>query len=116
MQHTMALAIAPTRNARLATLLELYGCADVVAPVDAIAYGRRAGQLIGRIVGTQKAFPATEEPIRHTTSAQKEGGSLLEALETIGHAPRSDRLTLLLAASASLLMAGSALLYSLSDL
>jgi hypothetical protein len=112
MQQTMAWAIVPARNERLARLLELYRCADVVAPVDVIAYGRRAGELIGRAVGRPKRL-FTEEPTQHATFAETAGGSLLEV-------PRSDRLTLLLAASASLLllaasasllMTGSAPLY-----
>ena len=106
--HAMAWAIAPTRNERLASLLERYGCPDVVAPVDAMAYGRRAGQVIGRALARPKAVPATEKPVPHMASAETQPGSLLAAL---GHAPRSDRLTLFAAASASVLLAGSTLLF-----
>jgi len=59
--HAMAWAIAPTRNERLASLLERYGCPDVVAPVDAMAYGRRAGQVIGRALARPKARPGNRE-------------------------------------------------------
>ena len=33
-------------SARLPELLEAFGCADVVAPVDADAFGSKAGELI----------------------------------------------------------------------
>jgi hypothetical protein len=33
----------------LAELLKVFGCADIVAPVDAVAFGRRAGELITRV-------------------------------------------------------------------
>ena len=38
----------PAGSNRLSVLLKLYACADVVAPVDDVAFGRRAGGLICR--------------------------------------------------------------------
>src|SRR5690242_1363711 len=33
----------------LAELLKAFGCADIIAPVDAVAFGRRAGELMTRV-------------------------------------------------------------------
>ena len=33
----------------LAELLKVFGCADIIAPVDAVAFGRRAGELMTRV-------------------------------------------------------------------
>jgi recombinational DNA repair protein (RecF pathway) len=48
MQHTTAWNSAPTDKNRLTGLLQYFGCADVVAPLDADAFSRRAGELICR--------------------------------------------------------------------
>jgi hypothetical protein len=48
MQHKTAWNFAPAGNNRLRELLKLYGCEDVVAPVDGDAFGRRASELIRR--------------------------------------------------------------------
>jgi hypothetical protein len=46
MGHTAAVNFAPA--ARLPELLKTLGCANVVASVDADAFGKRAGELISR--------------------------------------------------------------------
>jgi hypothetical protein len=106
MQHAATWNFAPAVDEkRLAELMSLFGCPDVIASVDAEAFGKRAGELIARVVRRPRGVPRTEEPIQSPT----ERSSFLKVLE---HAPRSDRLTLLVAASASasMLIAGAALL------
>ena len=49
--HTTARNSAPTDRNRLNELLQAFGCADVVAPVDADAFARSAGELICRTRG-----------------------------------------------------------------
>ena len=52
MQHTTAAwNSTPTDKNRLSVLLQSFGCADVVAPVDADAFARSAGELISRMRG-----------------------------------------------------------------
>ena len=48
MQHTAELKFAPAGKSRLPELLDAFGCADVVAPVDADAFAKKAGELISR--------------------------------------------------------------------
>ena len=106
MQHAATWDFAPAVDKkRLAELMSSFGCTDVIASVDAEAFGKRAGELIARVVSRPRAVPRTEKPIQSTTSAAR--SSFLKVLE---HAPRSDRLTLLVAAWASMLIAGAALL------
>jgi hypothetical protein len=94
MGHTAAVNFAPAT--RFPDLLKVFGCADVVADVDATGYGKRAGDLISRAANTRVSSKSTS------------------LLDIIDHAPSSDRLTLFAAtaASASLLAlgAGAALL------
>jgi hypothetical protein len=110
MQHAATWDFAPAVDEkRLAELMSSFGCTDVIATVDAEAFGKRAGELIARVVRRPRAVPRTEKPIQSTTSAATERSSFLKVLE---HAPWSDRLTLSVAASASasMLIAGAALL------
>ena len=48
MQHKTAWNFALAGSNRLRELLKLYGCEDVVTPVDEDAFGRRASELIRR--------------------------------------------------------------------
>lgn len=48
MERTATWNFAPADNNRLAELLNSFGCADVVAPVDEDTFGRRAGELMCR--------------------------------------------------------------------
>ena len=48
MQHTPQRNFARPDNNRLPDLMKLFGCADVIAPVDEDTFGRRAGELICR--------------------------------------------------------------------
>jgi hypothetical protein len=48
MQQTATRNFAQADDNRLADLMKLFGCADVVAPVDEDTFGRRAGELICR--------------------------------------------------------------------
>ena len=48
MQQTPTWSFAPADKNRLADLMKSFGCADVVAPVDAAEFGRRACELICR--------------------------------------------------------------------
>ena len=98
-------------NNRLAELMKSFGCADVIASVDAEEFGRRAGELIRMAVKGRKALLRTEDAPRATKSAETERFSLLNVLQ---NAPRSDRLTMLAstAACASLLIAAGAAVLS----
>jgi len=62
-QHTTAWNSAPPDKNRLSELLQSFGCADVVAPVDADAFARSAGELIyrtrGKIVTRKKGKTTT---------------------------------------------------------
>ena len=44
---------APTQNARLGELLMLLGCGDEIAPFDASALGKKAGELIAKVSSHQ---------------------------------------------------------------
>jgi hypothetical protein len=52
---------------RLADLLKVFGCADVIAPVDELAFGRRAGELI--VQGVGKKLPFLDARIRQYYSS-----------------------------------------------
>jgi hypothetical protein len=47
MQQTTIRNFAPA-DGSLADLMKLFGCADLIAPVDEDTFGRRAGELICR--------------------------------------------------------------------
>jgi hypothetical protein len=98
MQQTATWNFPPAGKARLAELLESLGCADVVAPVDMVAFGKRAGDLIRQGAGGQSI------PSQNGSAT----GLLLHLLQ---NAPPSDRHTMVAAvtASASLLVAAGAL-------
>jgi hypothetical protein len=49
MQYTAQRKFSPAEPRRLPNLLEVFGCADVIAAVDADAFGRKAGDLIYQI-------------------------------------------------------------------
>jgi hypothetical protein len=48
MQHTAIWTFAPADAKRLPELLESFGCADVVAPIDDVRFGKKASELICR--------------------------------------------------------------------
>jgi hypothetical protein len=48
MQQTSAWNFVAPPDNRLAALMKAYGCADVIAPVDVEAFGRKAGELIAQ--------------------------------------------------------------------
>jgi hypothetical protein len=78
--------------AGLPALLEAFGCADVVAPVDVAAFGKRAGDLIRQGARAQR--------IRHEEE-ESTAGLLLTVLQ---NAPPSDRHSMVAAVSASALL------------
>ena len=49
MQDTAERKVPPAEPSRLPKLLDAFGCADVIAAVDAEAFGRKAGELICQI-------------------------------------------------------------------
>ena len=64
MQHTADCKFAPTGKSRLPDLLYVFGCADLVAPVDEDAFARKAGELIslrkaGKLISRKKAETVT---------------------------------------------------------
>jgi hypothetical protein len=120
MQTAATWNFAPADDNHLAELLKLFGCADVVASVDADVFGRRTGELIRRGIST-KAPLQTEEALSRNLEKEPALSTELQSaperislLDVIHHSPRYDRLTLLVtaAASASLLLAGAAFLDS----
>ena len=48
MQRTAEWNFAPADSKRLADLMKLFGCADVIAPIDAESFGKRVGELLTR--------------------------------------------------------------------
>jgi hypothetical protein len=78
MQHTGTWDFAPAVDKkRLAELMSSFGCTDVIATVDAEAFGKRAGELIAQVVRRRRAVPRTEKPIQSTTSVATERSSFL---------------------------------------
>jgi recombinational DNA repair protein (RecF pathway) len=55
MQHTATWNFAPADAKRLPELLRSFECGDVIAPVDDVAFSKKAGELICR----NKAEPVT---------------------------------------------------------
>jgi hypothetical protein len=107
-QAARAWNFAPTDTNRLAELMKLFECADVIAPVDVDAFGRRAGELIRRAV-------SSKPPLQSGAISPRREEKRPSLLNVIHYAPRSDRLTLLVAAAAStslLIAAGAVLLGS----
>jgi hypothetical protein len=50
MEHNRKIRVfTPTQNARLEELLVLFGCGDEIAPFDADALAKRAGELIASV-------------------------------------------------------------------
>jgi len=49
MQYTAQRKFPPVEPSRLPKLLDALGCADLIAAVDADAFGRKAGDLISQI-------------------------------------------------------------------
>ena len=47
--------VKPAGSNRLRELLKLYACADLVAPVDVGAFGKRAGELLTRVAFNKRA-------------------------------------------------------------
>ena len=62
MQHTATWNLPPP--ARLSELLASFGCADVIAPIDAAAFGRRAGELIRQGARSQSSVRRDGHPQR----------------------------------------------------
>ena len=111
MQQTATWNFAPPGNNcnnRLTELMKSFGCADVIAPVDAEAFGKRAGELIRWGVRAPKALLQIEEASLPATE-QTERISLLTVLH---NAPWFDRLTLVAAAAASLLVGAGAVFFN----
>jgi hypothetical protein len=86
MQQTATWNLPPPTH--LTELLELFGCADVIAPVDAMAFGRRASDLIRQ--------GARGKRVRY-----EEEGTPSVLLSVLRNAPPSDRNTMVAAAAAS---------------
>src|SRR5207248_3028421 len=57
MQHTAEWNFARPDNNRLIDLMKLFGCADVIAPIDAESFGRRVGELLTRAVSGEQHVP-----------------------------------------------------------
>jgi hypothetical protein len=48
MEHTAEWNFARPDNNRLTDLLKMFGCADIIAPIDAESFGKRVGELLTR--------------------------------------------------------------------
>jgi hypothetical protein len=64
MQYIAERKFPPAETSRLPKLLDAFGCADVIAAVDADAFGRKAGELIsqkkaGELISRKKAENVT---------------------------------------------------------
>jgi hypothetical protein len=55
MQHAATTWLPASADKRLAELMKVFGCADVIAPVDAEAFGRRARELLTRVAFGKRA-------------------------------------------------------------
>jgi hypothetical protein len=55
MRHAATTWTFASADNRLAGLMKAFGCADVIAPVDAEAFGRRAGELLKHIAFGKRA-------------------------------------------------------------
>ena len=55
MQHAATTWTFASADNRLAELMKTFGCADMIAPVDAEAFGKRAGELLTRVVFSKRA-------------------------------------------------------------
>src|SRR5262245_667784 len=108
MQHTATSAwdFAPADN-RLAELMKLFGCADVIAPIDGAAFGRRMGELLTRSLNSPKPAPPSKAEPANADEASRSGESPKSQGDTGGFrhllqcAPRSDRVMLAVTAAAS---------------
>jgi hypothetical protein len=130
--HTAAATwnFVPADNSRLTELMNLFGCVDVIAPVDADAFCKRAGDVIWRGATLPKvavqtadkvAVQTAEKPIREDEKSTLQS-NLLEVrsisertslLNVLHNAPRSDRLIMLAAAAGSIsLLIGAAAVLS----
>jgi hypothetical protein len=78
MQQTATWNFAPADRNRLADLMKSFGCADVVAPVNAAEFGRRACELICR----KKA-----ESVTPAAAAGKYRLRALQCFETAAQSP-----------------------------
>jgi hypothetical protein len=81
MQDKTTWNFAPPVNNRLRELLKLYGCDDVVAPVDGDAFGRRASELIRR--GISRRWAASLKAADVATRAAPKTPSKLKERKTI---------------------------------
>ena len=62
MQRTVGWNFGPPDGKPLADLMKLFGCEDVIAPVDAGAFGKRAGEVISRNNGKTVARKKPHTP------------------------------------------------------
>jgi hypothetical protein len=59
MQHAAKIWTFASTDNRLAELMKTFGCADMIAPVDAEAFGKRAGELLTHVAFGKSAEWAT---------------------------------------------------------
>jgi hypothetical protein len=55
MQHAATTWLPRSADKHVAELMKVFGCADVIAPVDAEAFGRRVGELLTRAAFGKRA-------------------------------------------------------------
>jgi hypothetical protein len=65
MQKAATTSIFASADKRLAELMKTFGCADVIAPVDPEAFGKRAGELL-----THVAFGKSAEWVTRVVSGE----------------------------------------------
>ena len=57
MQHAATTWLPASADKHLAELMKVFGCADVIAPIDAESFGRRVGELLTRAVSGEQHVP-----------------------------------------------------------
>ena len=71
MPHKLG-TLAPNSNARLDELMSLLGCENEIAPLDAKAFGRRAGDLIARAASESgRSKTRKRNPVKRNPAARK---------------------------------------------
>ena len=55
MQHAATTWLPASADKHLAELMKVFGCADVIAPIDAESFGRRVGELLTRAAFGKRA-------------------------------------------------------------
>ncbi len=93
MRHAATTWTFASAGNRLAELMKLFGCADLIAPWDTETFGNRMGELVRRAVSApKKALLEIKARLEAEDAAETERSSRSALLNMLQNAPRSDRL------------------------